>query len=240
VLKTSVPYVARVENRAPAVGGVDGESVENARLRGPVTLRSRGRAVTAEDFEHLAREAAPGAARVRCLAATGPGEAGGVRLVVVPQVSGDEFGRIDRRDLQPPDAMLEDVAARLDAVRLVGTRLLVTPAEYVGVTVVVSATARPGHDPAEVRRQVLRELYRLFDPLSGGADGRGWPFGRAVRAPEVHAALAALPGLDLAGEFDLQLFPADADGRRSAAVARLDLPQHGLVHSYEHQVRVRR
>ena len=42
VLKTSVPYVARVENRTPAVGGARGEDIEDAKLRGPLVLRSRG------------------------------------------------------------------------------------------------------------------------------------------------------------------------------------------------------
>ncbi len=70
VLKTSVPYIARVENRDAASGGVEGESVENAKLRGPLELRASGRAVTAEDFEELARTAAPDAARVRCVAAS--------------------------------------------------------------------------------------------------------------------------------------------------------------------------
>jgi predicted phage baseplate assembly protein len=47
VLKTSVPYVARVENRAPAVGGADAETMDEAKVRGPILLRTRGRAVTA-------------------------------------------------------------------------------------------------------------------------------------------------------------------------------------------------
>ena len=42
VLKTSVPYVARVENRGPAVGGAEAEDLEDAKLRGPMLLRSRG------------------------------------------------------------------------------------------------------------------------------------------------------------------------------------------------------
>ena len=240
VLKTSVPYVARVENRAPAVGGVEAETVDDAKVRGPVLLRSSGRAVTAEDFELLAREAAPGAARVMCLPSSAPAEAGTVRVLVVPQVATDPLGAIERRDLEPPGSMLADVRARLEERRLVGTRVLVMPAAYLGLTVVVRATARRGHDPAEVRREVLRSLYRLFHPVEGGPDGRGWPFGRAVRAPEVHAALAALPGLDLSGDVELQLFPADADGNRGPAVERLDLPPHGLVHSYAHQVRIQR
>ena len=77
MLKTRVPYVARVENRAPAIGGADAETLDEAKVRGPMLLRSRGRAVTAEDFEELAREVAPDAARVHCVAARTPEDAAG-------------------------------------------------------------------------------------------------------------------------------------------------------------------
>ena len=40
----------------------------SAKVRGPIVLRTRDRAVTAEDFEHIAREAAPEVARVRARA----------------------------------------------------------------------------------------------------------------------------------------------------------------------------
>jgi len=37
------------------------------------------------------------------------------------------------------------------------------------------------------------------------------------------------------------LFPAEADtGRRGAVVERMDLPDTGLVYSFDHQVRVTR
>ena len=40
-LKSSVPFVGRVENRHPAQGGVDGETLEEARRRGPLLVRTR-------------------------------------------------------------------------------------------------------------------------------------------------------------------------------------------------------
>ncbi|HEY7042970.1 MAG TPA: putative baseplate assembly protein [Nocardioidaceae bacterium] len=241
VLKTSVPYVARVENRAPAIGGADAETLDEAKVRGPLLLRSRGRAVTSEDFEELAREVAPDAARVHCVVTEQGAEDGGIRLLVVPHVAGDEIGRIRRQDLIPPDATLERITASLDERRLVGTRLLVAPPEYVGLTAVVDVSARSRFDPDEVRDDVLRAVYQLFDPLTGGPDGGGWPFGRSVQSHEVHAALSRISGVDMAEEISVSLFPADAEtGRRSAAVQRLDLPPTALVFSYEHQVRVRR
>jgi hypothetical protein len=71
VLKTSIPYVSRVENRSPAIGGAEAETLDDAKARGPLLLRSRGRAVTAADFEELARDIAPDAARVHCVAEEG-------------------------------------------------------------------------------------------------------------------------------------------------------------------------
>jgi len=77
--------------------------------------------------------------------------------------------------------------------------------------------------------------------LVGGPDGTGWPFGRSVQSHEVHAALARIPGVDMSQEVRVALFPAEADtGRRAAAVDRMDLPDTGLVYSFDHQVRVTR
>ncbi len=237
VLKTSIPYVSRVENRVPGVGGAEAESLDDAKARGPLLLRSRGRAVTAEDFEELARDVAPDAARVHCVPEEGT--VSGVRLLVVPHVAGDEVGRIDRADLDPPWQTLERISTNLDARRLVGTRLLVQPPDFLWLTAVVSVSSRPRYDPADVRSEVLRSLYRLYDPIVGGPDGTGWPFGRSVQSHEVHAALARIPGVDMAREVTVALYPAEADtGRRSAAVERMDLPPTGLVYSFEHQVRV--
>lgn len=240
VLKTSVPYVSRVENRVPAIGGAESETLADAKTRGPLLLRSRGRAVTAEDFEQLARDVAPDAARVHCAPDAADGGAG-VRLLVVPHVASDELGRIQRADLDPPAATLERIANSLDARRLVGTRLLVQPPDYAWLTAVVSLSCRPLYEPGEVRTEVLRALYRLYHPLVGGPDGTGWPFGRSVQSHEVHAALARIPGVDMAREVSVALFPAEPNtGRRGSATPRIDIDPSALVYSFEHQVRVQR
>lgn len=236
-LKTSIPYVSRVENRTPAIGGTDAETLADAKVRGPLLLRSRGRAVTTEDFEEIARDAASGAVRVKCVPELGV--AAGVRVLVVPRVAGDEVGRIEWADLNPSEPVLRQIWVALDACRLVGTRMLVQPPDYLGLTIVVRLSARPGFDAAEVRTSVLRALYRLFDPVVGGPDGTGWPFGRSVQSHEVYATLARVAGVDMARKIDLVLFPADAQtGTRGAATERIDLPDTGLVFSFDHQVRI--
>jgi predicted phage baseplate assembly protein len=241
VLKTSLPYVTRVENRRAAAGGVPGETVEDAKIRGPLLLRTRDRAVTAEDFEYLARDVAPEAARVQCVPGREPADAHGVRLVVVPHAETDELGRLELAALQPSDTgVLETITAHLDQRRLVGTRLVVQWAGYQGVTAVVSVAARDGYRGPELRTAVLRAVYGYLHPVRGGPDGTGWPLGRSLHTREIVGLLAAVPGVDMGQELSVQLFPADLDsGRRSAPVERLDLEPDALILSYDHQVRVR-
>ncbi|MEU9622949.1 MULTISPECIES: putative baseplate assembly protein [unclassified Streptomyces] len=233
VLRSSVPYVAGVDNREAARGGVDGETVENAKIRAPNILRVQERAVTADDYEVIAREAAPSLRRVRCLPAVA-GEGGAVRVLVVPDAVADEGGQLRFEQLIPPDSVLSAVAARLDERRLVGTRLVVEPPVYQGVTVVARLVAA-GVDADRVRTEALAALFRHIDPLRGGAEGTGWPFGRPVQYGEVFAVLQGVRGVGLVDE--VRLFPADPiTGRRGAAVERMDVAPSALVFSHQHQV----
>ncbi|MFY1691451.1 putative baseplate assembly protein [Plantactinospora sp. WMMB782] len=236
-LRSSVPYVSRVENREAAAGGVDGESVQSACQRGPVQLRAQDRAVTARDYELIAGEAVPAAARIRCLPAGDGADTGGVRVLVVPEAVADAGDRLRFEQLIPPDDMLAAVAEHLDARRPIGVRLAVEPPFYQGVTVAARLTARPGSAVERLRTAALDALYGYLNPLRGGPDGSGWPFGRPVQSGELFGVLQQLPGVGLVEE--VLLFSADpVSGRRGAATPRVALDPHALVFSYEHQVRV--
>ena len=236
VLKSSIPYVSRVENRRTMAGGVDGEEIENAKLRGPISLRTRGRAVTTEDFEHLALEAAPELARVRAVAAGDGADAGSVRVLVVPAAQ-DDAGRLRFEQLLPSDETLARVAARLDECRVVGTRVLVEPPAYRGITIVARLRARPRVNPTRLQDDAMRAIYGYFHPITGGPEGTGWPFGRPVQVGEVYSVLQGLRGTELVE--DVRLFGADPiTGQRGQVTQRLDLEPHALVFSYEHQLMV--
>ena len=236
ILKSSIPYVSRVENRRPMAGGVDGEEIENAKVRGPITLRSRGRAVTTEDFEHLSHEAAPELARVHAVGAGEGADAGSVRVLVVPAAQAAD-ARLRFEQLVPSDETLARVAARLDETRVVGTRVIVEPPVYRGITIVARLRRRPRVTAGRLQEDALRALYAYFNPISGGPEGTGWPFGRPVQMGEVYSVLQRVRGTELVE--DVRLFGADPiTGQRGQATQRLDLEPHALVFSYEHQLMV--
>ncbi len=231
VLRSSVPYVSEVVNREAAIGGVDAETVAEAKLRVPNQLRVQDRAVTAADHELIARQAVPSLARVRCLP-TGDG----ARVLVVPDAAADDGDRLRFEQLVPSDEVLATVARRLDERRLLGTRLVVEPPRYQGITVVARLVA-PETVANRVREDALAALYRYLNPLRGGQDGGGWEFGRPVQFGEVFAVLQRVSGVSLVAE--ARLFPANPlTGERGAPVERLDITPNALVFSHQHQVAV--
>ncbi|MFI9464834.1 putative baseplate assembly protein [Streptomyces xiamenensis] len=238
VLRTSVPYISEIINREAALGGVDGETVEEAKLRAPISLRAQERAVTLRDYEELARRAAPDTARITCL----EGEesehgAYAVRVLVVPQAVVDRGGRLRFEQLVPGDALLSRVARYLDERRPIGTRLAVGPPYYQGLTVVATVHAYRGTDIDQVRQRAHDALFEHLDPITGGADGTGWPFGRPVQAGEIFAVLQRVPGVELVDQ--VSLHPADPlSGKRGDATDRVNLGPGALPFSFDHRVRV--
>ncbi|HVB06159.1 MAG TPA: putative baseplate assembly protein [Acidimicrobiales bacterium] len=236
-MKTQIPFIARVENRLPAGGGVEGEELENAKVRGPISLRTLGRAVTVEDYEILARQSAAGIARVRCVPATEEDPHAGVRILVVPAIADDADGTMPFTRLAPAAALLEQVAVSLDQRRAVGARVVVEPPFFQGVTVVAQVRARSFADPGRVRLDAATALYHFLHPIHGGADGAGWPFGRPVHAGEVYAVLQRVGGVELVEA--VQLYPADpVTGERGLVTQRLEIAANALLFSYGHEVRV--
>jgi predicted phage baseplate assembly protein len=238
MLKSSIPYVARVENRTPGSGGTDGETLENAKVRGPMVLRGT-RAVAARDFEHQAIQAAPEeVARVLCLPAGSGSDPGAVRVLITPSVPDDPIGRLPFDELTPlRDDLLQRITSHLENRRVVGVRIVVEPPLYMGLTIEAKLHAEPRSDPKRVQEDALEALYRYFHPISGGPDGSGWAFGRPVHGGEAFWVLQRVSGVLYVEE--ARLYPSNPlTGQRGATVERLELEPNALVFSYEHGVEV--
>ena len=195
VLKTSVAGIDTVTNPGPAVGGVDAEQLEHARERASMEIRSRYRAVTAEDFEFMAGEASPRVARAVCIP---PREGGAVPLHIVPRVYPADR-QLTYEELIPDEALMTEVAEYLDERRLIGTTVQLLPCRFRGLSVVVNLQASPLADTARVEEDVAHALYTYLNPLVGGnAGGRGpgWTFGRALNQGELYGIVHAVDGVE--------------------------------------------
>lgn len=183
-----------------AIGGVDAESVEIARGRIAGLLDRVDRAVTSADHETLAKATA-GVAIGRAHSAVGfhPGHPcvmvpGTLTVFVVPWAPrGEDVEADERVDAPMPDpGALAAVRAHLELTRMVGTEVWVCPPRYRTVRLAVRVLGDPG-DVAAARACIATALRRFLDPLEGGDDAQGWPFGDPIR-PSVlmREAMAAL------------------------------------------------
>jgi predicted phage baseplate assembly protein len=157
-------------------------------------LRTRYRAVTAEDFEFLCGEASPRVARALCL----PVKEGSIPVCIVPGITpADRL--LEAHELIPDDDLMREVAEYLDERRLVGTTVELRPARYRGVSVVVNVQAARRADLARVEADVAQALYAYLNPLVGGSldgIGTGWEFGRALNQGELYGIVHAVEGVD--------------------------------------------
>jgi len=240
VLTSSIPYVSRVVNLEPAAGGLDAESLDAAKFRAPLALQSQGRAVTAQDYEFLAKEASRRVARARCIQArselnASSVPAGTVELLIVPTVPRDHPRTIQA--LQPDPELLDEVKRFLDDRRLLGTHLAVDGPAYVGVTIDATIVAQRNAVAERVRQDVHDRILDYLDPLVGGPEGNGWPFGRDLYLSEMQSVVQGVPGVEYAQ--DVTLYQVDIQtGQSRAAGQKITLAEDVLLLSYEHTVSV--
>jgi predicted phage baseplate assembly protein len=197
-LKTSIPYVAAVNNPVAADGGADAETLAEVQERGPQTLRHRDRAVTPDDFEWLARQAmGTRIARAKCLPNRNRDldrEPGWVTVIIVPR--GTEKKLVPSAELI---RAIEDDFATHSLATLRGeppARINVIGPGYLPVEVVVEVRPVSLPQAGAIRQAVLSALDTFLHPLTGGPDGQGWAFGRDVFLSELYAAFEAIPGVE--------------------------------------------
>jgi predicted phage baseplate assembly protein len=234
-LRTSIPFVATVTNLAPARGGVDAESIENAKIRGPLSLRSGDRAVTVEDFERLTMQASPAVGRARCDTPE-PGEP--VRVLVVPRVDIPAVS-LNLQDLALPASLVEAVADYLDNRRLLTTRVQIDEPYYQGVKVVAEVFAVAGIRPESIQENATAALYEFINPVTGGPDGEGWPFGRSLNDGDIHVLLRGVPGVATVRRVFFHQVNIRTGDVVDQQLPRIALPPHALLMSSGHEVRVR-
>lgn len=193
-LTSSLPYVAAVTNRIAAQGGAGPEdTMAKIFNRGPGTLKHRGRAVTREDFEALAREADPGLRLVRALPvtnATGQRQLGAVTLIVVP------FSL--ERQPQPTPGLLDQIHRYLEkrGSETATHKFFVIGPTYIEVSITTQIIPIDPTMASTLAARVANSLEAYFHPLTGGANGEGWPFAANLHISNVYTYLEAIDGVD--------------------------------------------
>ncbi len=219
-----------ISNLRAAHSGQDEESLEEAQLRAPQSLKSKCRAVTAEDFEQLAKAAA-NVRRAKALPLYHPNfpdtNIPGVITVVIAPDSDDPKPI-------PSEGTLRTVCAYLNQRRLLTTEVIVTQPTYRQVEIHGDVVAKNDADLSVVSQAIEQGLLDYFHPLKGGEDGQGWPFGRDIFYSLVYQRIFAIEGVDRIESLTIFL-----DGEAQEAFSNLEIKSDVLLYSSQHSMQVR-
>jgi hypothetical protein len=151
-------------------------------------------AVNLLDLERLALDV-PGThvARARALPAYHPGypcltTPGVVTVVILPYLP---VGRP-----QPSLGLRAAVQWYLERRRMLGSAVIVTGPKYTEVNVEARVQLKPFANAVRVREALQSSLQAFLDPLVGGPNGLGWPFGRSVYRSEILQRMDTVPGVE--------------------------------------------
>jgi predicted phage baseplate assembly protein len=204
ILTQSIPFVAGCDNPFPAEGGADMETVDNLKSRAAGVFKSLQRAVTAEDFQWLAREASSSVGRAYCQG--NKNRQGEIVINIIPIIpSGETLAR----KLVPSRELIRRVTRYLDERKLVGTKLRVQAPVYRPFNILLTMVFRSDVlDNERLKKNIDTSLRTFFHALIGG-DGAGWEFGKSVTGGAVLKQLEKITGILSIDE--ASLFDADAN-----------------------------
>ena len=179
------------KNIVAAQGGAETESLDAARRRAASSLRRIDRAITGQDHVTIVLNT-PGVAFKRAYAALGHHPAHHCRLVpgaitvyVVPDAPRAEGPEYDQdcayvAAVKPDRGALQAARAYIENARLIGNEVFVAPAVYRAVSLLIEAHGDPP-DSNELSQRIRVSLQNFLDPLRGGTQKKGWPFGEPLR-----------------------------------------------------------
>ncbi len=179
-----------------------------AKTTGLLLQKERYRAVTGEDFEFIATEvfnasqvselpvdtvARTKAIPNRNLKSSNPQAErdGEISIIIVPYPRNEADTRPE-----PSDDLKDKVWRLLNKRRLITTRVHVVGPEYAQVSIVVQVARKPNTLADTIWERAENKLKQFMDPIKGGPDGTGWPFGRNVYKSELFHLIENIEGID--------------------------------------------
>ena len=236
-LKTPISLVESVDNPLPADGGASVEPLSAVETRVADQLRTRGRAVTPEDFERIATSAVRTLAVADCRRrpeAGIDGSGSGLTLLVVPESDRDR--PVASMALQ--DRVQEAVTTAAPATLTAGDgSITVRPPRFAAVSVDATVRSTGTDSRSALTAAIESALTAFLHPLAGGPDGGGWPIGDCPAVDALASVVESVPGVGRVDELSATV--AVGDDRVRLGAAGRSLPADGLVCDGSHEFTVR-
>lgn len=174
-LEQDAPFIKSVTNPLPATNGEDSETDSTYAGRLEHALYHNGNAVSVRDYELIARDMFPVLHDVKCIAGRP------IRLfLLLPE--GKDFVQIRYA--------LGKEFSRIGCAAAAGTSVHILNAVRVPLNCTIEVSAN-WHIFTSTFRRLKETLETYLDPLTGGADGKGWRIGTLPSYEQIYAFIKA-------------------------------------------------
>lgn len=152
-------------------------------------LNSNYRAVTEDNFVKLAIESTIN--RIE----GGPA----VKRAIV---SGNHDGKVEitiiSDNKEKYNELIKIVKDYLEPRRLICTKIVVKAPVYSSIKIDIEAVCQPDSKPMLTRENIMKNIIAFLDPVTGGDEKKGWPYGRPVSIYELFHIIEETDGVDYA------------------------------------------
>lgn len=179
-LRQSISYLESVNNITPAIGGADGDDLDNLKKYAPSEFKTRDRAITAEDYETLTKDFSSNIINAKAIA-----KEGDVNIVVVTRDIIEEDGFINRK-------LIQDLEEYLKSKSLVTVQPFVKSPTIVPVTIKVKIKTTISQNEMtreDLEKKMHEEASKYFSLTSGGDKKDGYPMGKNITRADLYKLL---------------------------------------------------
>lgn len=174
-----MPYIKEIYNPQPILGGFDTELDSDTIDRGRKIINHLWRAVTAVDYEEIARSVA------------------GIYKAKAIDTQGECKLYLLSEDGQPANSeLIRDVILALSEMRPQGVVLSVYPAEIKDITITARVKLKAGYQLLSTQAAARAHIGNMMNP-------KAWQWGRKVSVSETFALLEDVQGIDYVEELIL-------------------------------------
>ncbi len=177
------------------------KSVEEIKASVLIFLNSHYRAVTEEDFRKLSIEATAETANLgnsspKVKRAIVSARSRKVEIVVVPDVWVEYEGLPETEKEAKYEALIKKVYDYLYPRRLIGTIVEVKKPVFTPIKISIKIVSSTHVKFETVEEDVKSRIKNYLDPLTGGPEGKGWPYGRLLTVYEISQVVEETEGVE--------------------------------------------
>ncbi|MFZ5352358.1 MAG: baseplate J/gp47 family protein [Bacillota bacterium] len=237
-LQYPIGFIERIYNVKASDGGCENETVAEALKRSTEIIKHRNRAVTADDFECLARQASRNIAKVKCLAnfnEKAEKEAGCITIVIVPK---------DDRENLPAFSKLKNQVERYLSERASNTvsfmqKIKVIRSVFLEIHVSAVLEVNSIDDIFPIEKEAVERINKFLDPFEGNYDGKGWQIGQGIHESVFYPLLKSINAVRNVVRISLSVYKADGYTKDEIRASDIETIPHCLITNGSHNITVK-